>query len=298
MPEVSIIVVNYHTFQLTCDCLRSVIEKTLKVSYELILVDNGSSDQESSDFATMFPNVVYVRSSDNLGFSKGNNLGISKANGKYILLLNSDTVLINDAVSLAHQIMEDQQDVGVLSGKLLYPDGTPQAIAGVFPLLSRVVKDLFRVTRSYDKEKRAKYFMGTEWDYEKSVETDWVWGAFFMFHRSDLALFPGNKLQDEFFMYFEDVQWCFHFKRVLKKKVLYHPAPQAIHFIGQSTKTGVSETERYFRTILPNEHRWMKQTRGRLYASLYFFLKGVYYFSLRRPEDIERGRQFIRYAWK
>ena len=296
-PEVSVIIINYHTFELTCNCIRSVIEQTKGVTYEIVLVDNGSSKEESAQFQKLFPQVVYVDTGANLGFSKGNNAGIARASGELILLLNSDTVLLNDAVSLASEDFKKDPSVGVVSGQLQYTDGRPQSVTGTFPLLSRVVKDLFRVTRSYTKEQRAKYYLGTEWDYGQPVEADWVWGAFLMFRKKDLERFPGKKLHEDFFMYFEDVQWCYYFKRKLGRKIVYDPAPKAIHYIG-SSGDGSTETDKYTKTILPNEHLWMKKTRGGLYTSLHYFLKGVYYFSLRRPEDVAKGKQFIKYAFR
>lgn len=297
MPEVSVVIINYHTFSLSCDCIRSVIEKTRGVSCEVVLVDNGSTEQESSEFLRLFPSIVYINSGSNLGFSKGNNLGISHSSGEYILLLNSDTVLLNDAVSLAVNVFRSDPAVGVVSGQLVYPDGRPQAVAGTFPLLSRVIRDLARVTSRYDAGRRAAYYLGAAWDYSRRVEADWVWGAFLMFRKRDIALFPEKKLHDDFFMYFEDVQWCYHFKRKLGKKVVYSPEPQAIHFIGKSGD-GTNEADKYFKTILPNEHRWMKKTRGVIYTSLYYFLKGVYYFSLRRSEDVIKGKEFIKYTFR
>lgn len=296
-PEVSVVIINYHTFALTCDCIRSVVEKTKSIAYEIVLIDNGSNDEESMQFRSLFPDIIYVKAETNLGFSKGNNLGISHSSGEYILLLNSDTVLLNDAVFLAVSFFKKDPAVGVVSGQLVYPDGKPQAVAGRFPLLSRVLKDIFRITRSYDTSRRAEYFLGTEWDYNQSVEADWVWGAFFMFKRDDLKSFPGNKLHDEFFMYFEDVQWCFHFVRVLKRKVIYTPDPKAIHFIGGSSNIA-SEAEKYFTVILPNEHKWMKETRGGLYTSLHYFVKGLYYLTLRRPDDIRKGKRFMKFTFK
>lgn len=297
MPDVSVVIVNYHTFTLTCDCIRSVVEKTKSISYEIILVDNGSKEQESNDFQSLFPNVVYVKAGANLGFSKGNNLGISRASGEYVLLLNSDTVLLNDAASLAVEVFRGDESVGVVSGQLRYPDGRKQAVAGRFPLLSRVVKDLVRATSSYDRIRRASYYLGEEWDYNKPVEADWVWGAFLMFRKKDIEKFPGKKLHDDFFMYFEDVQWCYYFKLTLGRKVVYSPEPQVIHFIGKSGDDS-NEADKYFKTILPNEHKWMKMTRGAVYTSLYYFLKGIYYFSLRRAEDVAKGKKYIKYTFR
>lgn len=294
---VSVVIINYRTFNLTCNCIKSVIDKTKAIPFEIILVDNGSTTQESTLFQKQFPNIKYVKTGSNLGFAKGNNEGINNSSGEIILLLNSDTELINDAISMAAEIILADSSIGVLSGQLLYPNGTQQHVLGSFPKLSSVIKDLFRITRFYSREKRKYFYLGSEWDYNKPADGDWVWGAFFMFRKKDIQLFPGKRLHEDFFMYFEDVQWCYYFKNVIHKRVVYRPEPKVIHFIGQSSESSRSEREKYFTTILPNESHWMVQTKGRVYTFLYYFLKSVYYFSLRRSEDVNKGKIFLRYSF-
>lgn len=289
---------NYHTFRLTADCISSIIDKTQSLDYEIILIDNGSSVEEAAEFQRLFPHIRYVRAQKNLGFSKANNLGIGYASGEFVVLINSDTVLINDAFTIASEILKDDPRIGVVSGQLQFPDGQVQPVAGVFSTLPRVLKELFRITRLYTGKKRAQYYLGDTWNYDNPVEADWVWGAFFMFRRDDLLKFPDNKLQEDFFMYYEDVQWCYHFKTVVKKKILYSPHPKAIHYMGKSDKSILDYTEKYYTMMLPNEHQWMKMTKGKLYTCFYYFLKSIFYFSLRRKEDIVKGRVFWQYIFR
>ncbi len=244
--EVSIIIINYNTFLLTLDCITSIIEKSEGISYEIILVDNASTEKDPQLFLEQFPDIQLIRSEQNLGFAGGNNLGIQHARGKYILLLNSDTVLLNNAGQLAFNLMEQDFSIGVLSGQLQYENKVLQAVAGRFPSISRELIELFRVSKFFSKEKRARYYLGTEADYTKSFESDWVWGAFFMFRKEDLKYFPKGKLHDEFFMYYEDVQWCYHFKKHLKKKVCYSPEPKAVHYMGGSDRRNHDQSDKYF----------------------------------------------------
>jgi GT2 family glycosyltransferase len=224
--DLSIIIVNYHTFDLTRKCIQSILDKTTALEFEIILVDNGSTGTESEAFVKLFPELRYLKLSSNVGFAKANNLGIKKAAGEYILLLNSDTELVNNACLEGVRIMKANEHVGVLSGQLLNPDGTLQAVAGVFPSIKREIKELFRLTRFYKGEKRAIYYLWDQWDYNRPLEVDWVWGAFFMFRKKEVEQFPDGKLHDNFFMYYEDVQWCYYFKKVLKKKVLFSRCPR------------------------------------------------------------------------
>src|SRR5687768_13853975 len=118
MIEVSIVIVHFNTPQLTKDCIQSIIEKTKGISYEVIVVDNASTIHDADEIKEWFPEVVLIKSSINAGFAGGNNLGIAQAKGRYILLLNSDTVLVNDAVSLAFTYLENHPKAGVVSAQL------------------------------------------------------------------------------------------------------------------------------------------------------------------------------------
>src|SRR5690349_21603761 len=99
--DVSIVIINYNTFELTCKCIASIIEKTRQVSYEIILVDNASVECKADLFLEKYPQIVLIKNSHNQGFAGGNNTGILAARGQVILLLNSDTELVNNAVDLA-----------------------------------------------------------------------------------------------------------------------------------------------------------------------------------------------------
>ena len=127
MVKVSIIIINYNTYQLTYNCIQSIYDKCHGLDYEIILVDNSSNECNPDVFLEKFPNIVLVKSRENAGFSKGNNLGIEKAIGQYILLLNSDTVLVNDAVSICYEYLHSHATVGVVTTKLIFPDGRIQS---------------------------------------------------------------------------------------------------------------------------------------------------------------------------
>jgi GT2 family glycosyltransferase len=297
MVTCSIIIINYNTFQLTVDCVRSIHEQTNRATtYEIILVDNGSTECSADRFLEHFPDVRLIKSPVNLGFAKGNNLGIAHASGEFILLLNSDTVLLNDAVSIAIDAMRSDSQIGVLSGQLQYPNGEHQAVAGVFPSLFREIKELLRFTRFYKGERRAHYYLNDLWNYNQAVDADWVWGAFFLFRKTDLEKFPNGKLHDNFFMYFEDVQWCYYFKNKLNKRIHYSPEPKLLHYIGRSDKQVSSGDDKYFCKILPNEKCWMRTTKGDIYTRLYYFTKSLYYLSLRRKLDVAKAKLYRKIA--
>jgi GT2 family glycosyltransferase len=283
--KVSIIIINYNTYELTKKCIESVFTKTIATPFEIILIDNASTECKPEIFLELFPAIQLAKSRQNVGFAGGNNLGISKANGEYILLLNSDTELLNDAVTEAIAVFEQEADIGVLSGQLLSPDGSIQAQAGRFPSIMREIRELFRLNKLLSPKQRAHYYLGTECDYNVPIDADWVWGAFFLFRKSDLEFFPDKKLHETFFMYGEDMQWCYHFKKILNKRIVVHPAPKILHHVGASDKSSLKGFQRYKEKMLPNEARWLAITKGRIYARVFYLVKSLLYFSMKRNEE-------------
>src|SRR5262245_6905118 len=132
MATVSIIIVNYNTFQLTCECVRSVVEHTRTVDYEIILVDNASEECDPAEFQKQFPSIKLIRSETNGGFAYGNNLGIAASKGEFILLLNSDTILKEDSIGKSMAKIREDENTGVLGCRMIFPNGKVQYTARRF----------------------------------------------------------------------------------------------------------------------------------------------------------------------
>lgn len=226
--DVSIIIINYKTFELSSQCIDSVIKFTKGVSFEIILVENGTDEFTNENTSHWGNQVKLIVSKENLGFAGGNNLGINNAQGKYILLLNSDTYLIEDSISKSFAFLESQPQVGVVSAKLIYPDGRHQSVAQRFPSLKYGLIELFRIQKCYSRQKAGKILLGSFFDHNETTEVDWVWGAFFMFPRHLLTQLPKHKLDDTYFMYWEDVQWCIDIKK-LGYKIFFLADTQVVH---------------------------------------------------------------------
>ncbi len=142
--QVSVIIVNFNTFTLTSECIRSLIRHTKGVEYEILLVDNASTERDAAEFLNEFPQVRLTRNPFNDGFAKGNNLGIAESKGEFVLLLNSDTILTEDSISLSVERMKSDPQMGVLGCRMLYPDGEVQYTARRFRSLGWELFDLFR----------------------------------------------------------------------------------------------------------------------------------------------------------
>jgi GT2 family glycosyltransferase len=291
MPDVSVIIINYNTFALTSQCIRSVIEKTQDVSYEIILVDNASTEMDPQKFLETFPDITLIRNSKNEGFAGGNNRGIVASKGENILLLNSDVILKNNAIKLSLDRLKQSDKIGALSCKLLYPDERVQPVAGRFPQLTREIKDLLRLTKNLNQAQRAELYLGTEFDYKTEREVDWIWGT--LFRRSVLSMFPKHELPADYFMYMEDVLWCYRLRQA-GFKILYHPAGEVYHLMaGSSTEKNTDSFQRYSKTILPNEYDFIKKSKGIVYTKFFYLVKALNHLSLRPESNLNKSRTYL-----
>lgn len=286
--EVSVIIVNYNTFEITSNCIKSVIENT-SVSYEIILVDNASSEKDPDLFKELFPQVTLIKSTKNVGFAKGNNLGIAVAKGTYILLLNSDTILINKAIDLSVYRIKQNEKIGALSCRLENIDGSPQGASNEFVTIRK------NIVRTFRLQKVLPAYRFKKLDLDVEHETDWIWGTFFLFPSHILKDLPQNKLPDDFFMYGEDKQWCYRFKK-LGYVIIYYPTAKIQHLIGASSAD--KESTRFAKYFLPNEYQMYKLEKGRLYAAALLFSSGILLVASFRPGIIVKGLQYFKVGIK
>jgi len=265
MQRVSVIILNYNTFALTSNCIRSVITQTKAVEYEIILVDNASVECDAAIFLQEFPQIKLVKNPVNSGFADGNNKGIEAATGDYILLLNSDTILQEDSISKSLQYLSSKENVGVMGCRMVYPDGKFQYTARRFRSIGWELLDLFRFIPSLmPYKKRARTMLGKYFRHDESMECDWVNGAFFLFLRNVVEQLPGKKLDDRFFMYGEDQLWCEQIK-TLGYKIYFTPDTTIVHI--NSGSTDLSKQLKLRKRMMKHELEIMKLRKG----------TGVYY---------------------
>ncbi len=270
--KVSVIIVNYNSFTLTCNCIRSVTEQTRGVNYEIILVDNASSECKVDIFLEKFPGITLVKAPTNGGFAYGNNLGIAKATGDLILLLNSDTVLQEDSITKSADYIRDHQNIGVLGCRMIFPDGKVQYSARRFRSISWELLDLFRfILWLMPYAKRAQRMLGKYFRHDANMACDWLNGAFFMFPRKILEQLPGQKLDDRFFMYGEDQLWCEQIKK-LGYIIFFYADTAIVHINSGSTNKEMQLKLR--KTMLKHELEIMQLRKGK--GLYYFFFRIIY----------------------
>jgi GT2 family glycosyltransferase len=268
-PEVSIILVNYNSFELTCQCIKSIYRFTTGITFEVIVVDNASRETDANSLRETFSEIIVIKSDNNVGFAGGNNLGLAHARGSVILLLNNDTILTDNAIAGVHKKLLDS-DCSVATCKLVFPDGTIQPNCGRFPSISLTLLELFRLQKLLSPGVRGRMLLGSFFDYKSEVNPDWIWGTFFMFKRKVLDVFPGHRFTETYFLYVEDLEWCYHIHRA-GHRIMYVPDHAVVHLAGSTTSL-------FFQTDLnPTIRRnfvdFVTRQYGKTYAALLFSLQ-------------------------
>lgn len=233
MVAVSIVIVNYNTFQLVFDCIKSILKHTAELEYEIIVVDNASEDGSPELIAKHFPDIVLIRSKNNLGFGKANNIGASRAKGLYLFFLNSDTVLLNNAIKIFHDYFNRSgQKLGCIGGLLLDQNMLVNGAGGKFPQLKSYLIDRIKILLN-------KLFAdNTNRDhFEKGV--DYVLGADMFMSRA--VFFEAGTFDERFFMYYEesDLQLRIYKLGYLIKII---DGPQILHLEGKSSNPSIKRT--------------------------------------------------------
>ncbi len=219
--DLSIIIVSFNTKKLTTECVGSIIKSKPKVSYELIVVDNGSTDGSAAALRQL--RLKLIENKDNVGFAKANNQGIKIAKGKYIMLLNSDTKVERDSIDGLYNFAVSHIDAGVVGPRLINADGSVQGSVFRLPTISGAVRQYFLG----QKELLDKYAPKGD---EPVVVEAIVMAAFLI---TPLAIQKVGLLDERYFMYFEDLDYC---RRVNKSglKIYYLPQTEIIHYHGGS----------------------------------------------------------------
>jgi GT2 family glycosyltransferase len=269
--QLSIVIINYNTYQLTCNCILSIKEKLQDLSYEIILVDNASTECNPQLFKEKFPDINLIASAVNTGFTGGNNMGIAQAKGDYLLLLNSDTELINNAPKICYDYMQSHPEVGMTTAQLLYLDGRVQYNCRRFRTITWELLEVIPVYKLLPKKRREQLMLHHYFDHQSFANCDWVWGAFMMFPRRIITELKGQKLSDDFFMYCEDVLWCWDFKQ-LGYQIHFLPQAKVMHV----HKGSVSKDKwmRIRTTSIRNHAAFMKKFypdwRWYLFAAIFY----------------------------
>lgn len=223
--DLSIVVVNFNTYQFTRNCLDSISSDPPAHDYEIVVVDNASTDDSGEQLTREYPNVKIVRSGANLGIAGGNNAGIRASHGRFILLLNNDTIVLPGVIDRAIIFLQEHPQAAGVGGQLLNEDGTFQSGHFTFPTLGQI----FMIVTKIGLIQRPYYPSNPPGD--RVQEVDWISTAFMLFRRE--ALQQVGFVDEEFFIYSDESDLQYRL-RDAGWRIYYYPALRTIHFGGKS----------------------------------------------------------------
>lgn len=231
--DVSLIIVSFNTREVLRESLQSVERERDGLRLEIFVVDNNSRDGSVEMVETEFPHVRVLRSQINLGFGAANNLALAQAQGRFIVLLNSDAFLCENALRISVQYMEQHSDVGLAGGRLVGRDFSWQPSARMFPSILSDFLVLSGLAHKYQKSRFFGRFDRTWADPSQPAEVDWVPGAFSIIRAG--ALHKVGFFDPDFFLYSEEVDLC---RRIQDAgyKIMYWPEIVVIHIGGESSR--------------------------------------------------------------
>lgn len=239
MTLCSVIVLTHNTCNLTLRCLQEFTEDALLAGWQVLLVDNASTDGTITEVVAQFPQVEIIATEQNLGFAGGNNLGLTHARGEFVFLLNSDVLVRQAVLAYLASYLASNPAVAAISPRLLTADGQPQAFAfggdpSILYLLQRGGHQLLGLGPLHD------------WAIDHPITADWVSGACLGVRRTTIE--QVGPLDANYFLYFEDNDWCLRM-RAAGWQIVYNPTVSAVHLGGQSQPRQATANAHYRKSL-------------------------------------------------
>lgn len=243
--DVSIIIVNYNTKQLTSNCIDSILQDITDINYEIIVLDNASNDGSIDFFKEKYSSIQIISNPYNYGFGKANNIGAKHAKGKYLLFLNSDTIINENACLKFFNKMEENPEIASCGGNLMHANGLKNISYGNFPTLTMYFFEI-GLKKFFDSYYTKELSAGCKAQFDIPAKIDYICGADIFIRKAVFDLLNG--FDEEIFLYFEETDL---FKRMQEKgfSSIIFPDINIIHLSGQSTKTRKqSSSNLYYRS--------------------------------------------------
>ena len=265
--KLSVVIVNYNVKYFLEQCLHSVLKAAGALEAEIFVVDNNSVDGSIRMLRDKFPGVFVIENKDNKGFSRANNQAIRKAKGEYILLLNPDTIVEDDTLEKCVRFMDGHPDAGGLGVKMIDGKGKflPESKRGL-PYPSVAFFKIFGLSALFPKSKIFnKYHLGYL-DKDKTHSVDVLAGAFMLLRKK--VLDEIGMLDEEFFMYGEDIDLSFRITRAGYKNY-YFPETRIIHYKGESTKkSSLNYVFMFYNAMIIFARKHFSKENARLFSFL------------------------------
>lgn len=240
--DVSIIIASWNTRDVLRNCLKSVYEQTKDILFEVIVIDNASSDGSIEMLKADFSQVILIGNTDNRGLAAANNQGISLAKGRYILLLNSDTIILENAVAKTIVYADKHSSAAVVGCQVWENSDTIQMTCFRFPSVVNLFLSTFRLNRVFKHNR----ILGREWmlwwDRNNEREVDVISGSFMLVRRK--VIDEVGLMDEDYFLYYEETDWCYRFAKA-GWKMLFWPKARIVHYDG-GRNSSKQEAEKMF----------------------------------------------------
>lgn len=246
--DISIIIVNWNTRELLRRCLESVGETLSQLSFEMIVVDNASTDGSAAMLRELFPSVRLIENSENRGFGAANNQALRIMRGRYALLLNSDALLAANAAAELFAYLEGHPDVAMACGQLLNADGSRQNSIAAFPTLLTLMTNTSLLEYLFPRR-----FPSKRHPSPVPAEIDSAVGACLLVRKS--AIDAVGMFDERYFFFFEETDWAYRMRRA-GWKVVHVPTALIYHFQGQSIGKSLPSRIAFYRSRYQFFRKW------------------------------------------
>ncbi|MBN1968163.1 MAG: glycosyltransferase [Candidatus Delongbacteria bacterium] len=242
--DISIVILNYNVKYFLENCIRSIYQSKTKYSYEVIVCDNASHDGSKEYIQERFENINYIYNNSNLGFAKGNNIGLRQARGRYLLVLNPDTLLRENTLENCIDYLEKDSTFDMITCKVITPGGeVDSSCHRSFPTALNALSHITGFSKILSNSKTLASYNMLYLDNDEISEVDAISGSFMLYRRTILE--KDIFLPEDYFMYGEDIDFCFQIKKS-GFKIGYVPIAEVVHYRGQSTKKKQIAMKKHF----------------------------------------------------
>jgi GT2 family glycosyltransferase len=281
------------------ECVRSLGKSSAASSTEIIVVDNASSDGTAELIEEALPQAHLIRNASNLGFARGNNLGIARSRGKYLFLINSDVTVPPGCIEKLAAFMEENPTVGMLGPQMLAPDGNVRRSTMRFPTLWNQFCRALSVDSLF-KSRWAGGFLMPDFAHDRTRDVEVLNGWFWVVRRE--ALDQVGPLDEQFFMYGEDIDWCYRFQQAGWRRVFYAGA-SALHYGGASS---AAAPIRFYLDMQQANLQYWKKFHGPMARAAYYGITLLHHFLrvlghgvayLAKPGSREDAAYKVRRSW-
>ena len=272
-----VIVVSQNSQEILRNCLNSIQKFWYEVDFEILVSDNATMDHCPKTLREEFPQVVVLENTENLGFCKGFNRALAKAKGRYVLSLNSDTVILDHSLKKMVEFLDSHPEIGCLAPRLKNPDGTIQRSCYSDPSLMGALLGNLGLHKILPELFLIHYFLNSVFDHQKARIVPNVMGAALLIPKSLLQDIGG--LNEQYPMYSDDLDLCLEIRN-RKKQVFFYPEAEIIHLGGQSSQQIWSHTEQAIQKTLSISY-YFKKHRSKFSWQLFrliFTIGGIFRF--------------------